>query len=59
MSLDPKDKMGTLSTIIVADKKDTNKVTCLNWVPGLEEDQNPYRSELAGINGALATISKK
>lgn len=43
--------------IIIADKKDTNNLNCLNWVPGVKEYKNPYRSELEGINGVLVTIS--
>lgn len=29
----------------------------INWVPGTEEEQNPYRSELAGIDGALSMLA--
>ena len=27
-----------------------------NWVPGLEDEQSAYRSELAGISGVLASL---
>lgn len=43
--------------IIIANKKDTDKLTCWNWVPGVKKDQNPYRSKLAGISGILVRIS--
>lgn len=48
--------MGTSSIIIVGNKKDTNKLTFWNWIPSVKEDQNPYRNELAGINGVLETL---
>ena len=28
-----------------------------NWVTGLEDEQSPYRSELAGIDGALSMVA--
>ena len=42
--------------ILTPEKTKKNELVWLHWVPGSKEDQNPYRSELAGINGALSMI---
>lgn len=55
---DRKDKLGTSSINIVANKKYFQKLTCWNWAPGFKEDKKKlYRSKLAGKNRILATIS--
>ena len=51
-----KDKLWTSLMIIVADKKDTNNLTCRNWVNGVKEDQNLCKRKLSGINGVLVKI---
>ena len=56
-SFDRIDQLGTSDLIIVANKKDSHKFTCWNWVPKVKEDKNLYRSKLAGISRILATIS--
>ena len=33
-----------------------NKLKGYNWVPGTKNEQNSYRSELAGINRAFSCI---
>ena len=52
----PEYDSGSSAFIITAGKTKKNKFVGTNWVPGSKEDQNPYRSELAGINGALSVI---
>ena len=41
---------------IHAGKTVTNKLSVLNWSPGTAEEQQPYRSELVGINGTLSAL---
>ena len=48
---------GSSAFIITPGKTIENRFVGYNWVPGSPEDQNPYRSELAGINGVLSAIA--
>ena len=48
---------GSSAFILTAGRTKKNKLVGVNWVPGSKEDQNPYRSELAGIDGALSMIA--
>jgi ribonuclease HI len=49
-----KDEMGTSATVLYG--ADEKRIISTNDVPGNREDQSAYRSELAGIEGALAII---
>ncbi len=48
---------GSSAFILTAAKTKKNKLVGKNWVPGSKEDQNPYRSELAGIDGGLSMLA--
>ena len=52
----PDHDSGSSAFILTPGKTKKNKLVGVNWVPGTKEDQNPYRSELAGINGALSML---
>jgi hypothetical protein len=39
-----------------ANNKEEQCVMGYNWVTGTKEDQSSYRSEAAGVNGALAVL---
>jgi hypothetical protein len=45
--------IGTAACIVAADAQDKDCLKALNMVPGWEDDQSPYRSELTGIVGNL------
>jgi hypothetical protein len=51
-----KDQLGTSSTVIYGDNADNRMIT-VNEVPGHRQEQSAYRSELAGIEGALAVLA--
>ena len=53
----PDKKVGSSAFIITAGKTKKNKLVGTNWVTGLEDEQSPYRSELAGIDGALSMLA--
>jgi hypothetical protein len=42
--------------IVAADAQDKDCLQALNMVPGWEDDQSPYRSELTGVVGSLALL---
>ena len=48
---------GSSAFILTAGKTKKNKLIGKNWVPGSKEDQNPYRSKLAGIDGGLSMLA--
>jgi hypothetical protein len=48
--------IGTVACIIAADAQDKDCLQALNMVPGWEDDQSPYRSELTGIVGNLTLL---
>ena len=48
-----RDQLGTSSTVIYGDEEH-NRMISVNAVPGHRQEQRAYRSELAGIKGALA-----
>jgi hypothetical protein len=50
-----KDQLGTSSTVIYGDDE-INRMISVNAVPGHIQEQSAYRSELAGIEGALAIL---
>jgi hypothetical protein len=50
-----KDSMGTSSTVIYGDDE-AHRIISVNAVPGHRQEQSAYRSELAGIEGALAIL---
>ncbi len=50
-----KDEMGTSSTVIYGDDE-MQRIISVNAVPGHRQEQSAYRSELAGIAGALAVL---
>jgi hypothetical protein len=51
-----KDSMGTSASILYGNDP-TSKITTVNGVPGNDDEQSAYRSELAGIEGTLAVVS--
>ena len=51
-----KNGKGTAGMTIHPGKTVTNKLSVLNWSPGTAEEQQPYRSELVGINGTLSAL---
>ena len=55
-SFRPIEKKGTSGFIITPGKTTENSYQGCNWVPGLENEQSAYRSELAGISGLLASL---
>ena len=55
-SFRPIEKKGTSGFIITSGKTTENSYQGCNWVPGLENEQSAYRSELAGISGLLASL---
>jgi hypothetical protein len=50
-----KDEMGTSATVLYGIDK-SKHIISVNDIPGNREEQSAYRSELAGIEGALAII---
>lgn len=53
----PENEAGSSAFILTAGKTKKNKLIGMNWVPGTREEQDPYRSKLAGINGELSMIA--
>ena len=47
---------GGSAFILTPGKTNKNKIIGTNWSPGMKKDQNPYRSELVGINGGLSIL---
>ena len=45
--------------ILTPGKTNKNRIIGTKWSPGIKEDQNPYRSELVGINGGLLILEIK
>ena len=52
----PEHKAGSSAFILTAGSSKKNKFVGMNWSPGTKEEQNSYRSELAGIDGGLSMI---
>ena len=53
----PDQQKGSSAFIITPGRTIQNRFEGYNWVPGQPDDQNPYRSELAGMNGVLSAIA--
>lgn len=53
----PEKEAGSSAFILTPGKTKRRKLIGMNWVPGTKEEQDPYRSELAGINGGLSMIA--
>ena len=53
----PEKDAGGSVFIISAGKRKDNSLIGFNWSPGTKEDQNPYRSELIGIDGGLSALA--
>ena len=53
----PEKESGSSAFILTAGKTKKNRLTGMNWVVGTKQDQNPYRSEIAGIDGALSMVA--
>ena len=53
----PDFESGSSAFILTPGRKKKNKLVGVNWVPGTKEDQDPYRSELAGVDGGLSMIA--
>ena len=54
---DPITKKGTSAFVITAHKDLDHSFSGCNWCTGSKEEQSPYRSELAGIIGVLASLA--
>jgi hypothetical protein len=48
--------IGTAASIVAADAQDKDCLQAFNMVPGWEDDQSPYHSELTGIVGSLTLL---
>ena len=53
----PEYKSGSSAFVLTAGRSKKNKFVGMNWSPGTEEEQNSYRSELAGIDRGLSMIA--
>ena len=51
-----KQQRGTSAFLLEGIDGETNRIVGFNEIPGAQEDQPPYRSELGGISGILATV---
>lgn len=52
-----KKKQEVQRSLSLQKKKQANRLIGVNWSPGKKEDQNPYRSELAGIDGGYSAFA--